>query len=202
MIPVRALEGAKSRLGLALDAEERRELVVLLLRQTVTAALRATGVDIVAVVSPDADTLAVAAEAGAEPIQQRSAGLNSGLVEARDALAGRTGRLLVLPGDLPGVSSADIVSLLAADDDAARSGGPVVVLAPDRHRRGTNALLLDPPDVIEPAFGGDSRHAHAGLAAAVGAAFVELPGLLELDVDTPDDLLLAEAIWPGALHAH
>ena len=67
------------------------------------------------------------------------------------------------------------------------------MLAPDRHGRGTNALLLDPPDVIDPAFGGDSRAGHAWLASSADAAFVEVPGVLGLDVDTPDDLLLAEA---------
>lgn len=202
VVPVRALEGAKSRLGAVLDAEERRELVELLLRQTIEAVRGAAGVDIVAVVSPDPDALAAGVEAGAEAIAQRSSGLNPGLVEAREALAGRAGRLLILPGDVPGMTAADVEALLAAADAAARTGRPVVALAPDRHGRGTNALLLDPPGVIEPAFGGDSRDAHAGLAAAAGAAYIELPGLLELDVDTPDDLLLAEAVRPEALNAH
>jgi 2-phospho-L-lactate guanylyltransferase len=202
VIPVRALEGAKSRLGAVLDAEERRELVVLLLRRIVDAALHAAGVDVVAVVSGDVDALALAGAIGAEPIAQRSSGLNPGLVEARDALAGRAHRLLVLPADLPGIAAGDIERLLAAADAAARTGRPVVALAPDRHGRGTNALLLDPPGIIEPSFGGDSRNAHAGLAAAAGAAYVELAGLLEIDVDTPDDLLLVEAIRPEALHAH
>jgi len=202
VVPVRALEGAKSRLGAVLDAEERRELVELLLRRTVTAACATAGVDLVAVVSPDPDALAVGVEAGAEPIAQRSSGLNPGIVEARVALRGRAERLLVLPADLPGITAADIAALLAMADLAARGGSPVVALAPDRHGRGTNALLLDPPDVIEPTFGGDSRDAHAGLAAAAGAAYVEADGLLGLDVDTPDDLLLVEAIRPEAIHAH
>jgi len=38
VIPVRALEGAKSRLGDVLDAEERRDLVARLLERTVGAA--------------------------------------------------------------------------------------------------------------------------------------------------------------------
>jgi 2-phospho-L-lactate guanylyltransferase len=200
VIPVRALEGAKSRLGAVLDAEERRELVELLLRQAVRAALATTGVGPVAVVSGDPAALAVAAELGALPVAQRSSGLNTGLVEARDAMAGLADRLLVLPADIPGVTSEALGALLAAAD-AASAGRPVVALAPDRHGRGTNAQLLDPPGVIDPAFGGDSRAAHAGLAAAAGARFVELPGPLELDVDTADDLLLAEAIRPEALRA-
>lgn len=202
MIPVRALEGAKSRLGAVLDAEERRELVALLLRRTVEAARAAAGVDVVAVVSPDPEALAVGRGEGAEGIAQRSSGLNPGIVEARQALGGRADRLLVLPADLPGVTPGDVEALLAAADRARVASVRVVVLAPDRHGRGTNALLLDPPGVIEPAFGGDSRPAHAGLAHAAGAVYVETPDLLELDLDTPDDLLMVEAIRPEALHVH
>ena len=55
------------------------------------------------------------------------------------------------------------------------AGSPSVVLAPDRHGRGTNALLLDPPDAIDPAFGGDSRAGHAWLAASADIPFVEVP---------------------------
>jgi 2-phospho-L-lactate guanylyltransferase len=202
VVPVRALEGAKSRLGEVLDAEERRELVALLLRRTVEAACATAGVDLVAVVSPDPAALELAVDAGAEPIIQRSSGLNPGIAEARTVLAGRADRLLVLPADLPGITSQDIATLLAAADAASAGGKPVVALATDRHGRGTNALLLDPPGVVEPSFGGGSREAHAGLAAAAGAMYVEAEGLLELDLDTPDDLLLLEAIRPEAIHAH
>ena len=202
VVPVRALEGAKSRLGAVLDAEERRELVELLLRRTVEAARAARGVDLVAVVSQDPDALAIAAGDGAEGIEQRSSGLNPGLVEARSALGNRADRLLVLPADLPGITPGDIEAILHAADAARPEADRIVVLAPDRHGRGTNALLLDPPDIIDFAFGGDSRLAHAGLARAAGAAYIETAGVLDLDLDTPDDLLMIEAIHPEALHVH
>jgi 2-phospho-L-lactate guanylyltransferase len=199
VIPVRALEGAKSRLGAVLDAEERRELVERLLRATVEAAMATPGVGPVIVVSPDPDVLAVGAALGASGVRQATTGLNAGLVEARDAAeAAGADRLLVLPGDLPGIAPADIGTLLRAADSA--GPGPVVVLATDRHGRGTNALLLQPPRVIGPAFGGDSRAAHAALAAAAGAVYLEAPGVLELDLDTADDLLLLEALHPEAGH--
>jgi 2-phospho-L-lactate guanylyltransferase len=86
--------------------------------------------------------------------------------------------------------------VLAAGEAAGR---PSVVLAPDRHGRGTNALLLDPPDAIDPAFGGDSRTGHAWLDSSADITFIEIPGVLGLDIDTPDDLLLAEAAAPEAL---
>jgi 2-phospho-L-lactate guanylyltransferase len=188
-IPVRAYDGAKSRLGAVLDAEERHDLVESLLRRTVAAALATPGVVEVIVVSPDPDVLAVAEEAGATPLLQRSRGLNPALQEARAVATGE--RLLVLPGDLPTVTPSDLELLLVAGDEA---GSPSVVLAPDRHRRGTNALLLDPPEAIDPAFGGDSRAGHAWLAESADIRFVELPGVVDLDLDTPDDLLLAESL--------
>ncbi|HET7828240.1 MAG TPA: 2-phospho-L-lactate guanylyltransferase [Candidatus Limnocylindrales bacterium] len=194
-IPVRSLEGAKSRLGAVLDAEERQELVETLLRRTIRAARETSGVSEVIVVSPDAAVLRLAETEGARPVEQRSRGLNPALHEARDAAAAQ--RLLIVPADIPGVDAASLERVLAAGDAA---GSPSVVLVPDRHGRGTNALLLDPPDVIDPAFGGDSRTGHAWLASSADAAYQEVTDVLELDVDTPEDLLLAEAVAPEALH--
>ena len=196
VIPVRTFEGAKSRLGAVLDAEERRDLVERLLRRTVAAALATPGVTDVVVVSPDPEVLGIASAAGARPLLQLSRGLNPALQEARAAV--RADRLLVLPADIPAVTADDLAAVLAAGDAAAT---PSVVLAPDRHGRGTNALLLAPPDVIDPAFGGDSRAAHAWLASSAEAGFVEVLGVLALDIDTPDDLLLAEAHDLEALRA-
>jgi 2-phospho-L-lactate guanylyltransferase len=190
VIPVRALEGAKSRLGEVLDAEERRDLVTRLLRRTIAAAQRAARVDAVLVVSPDAATLALASSAGAQALPQRGGGLNAALGQARDlAIEAGFEAIVVLPGDLPFVDGPAIDALAAAADEDSR---PIVVLVPDRHGRGTNALLLRPPDVIDPAFGGDSRDAHERRALGAGARYVEQDGSLGLDVDTPDDLLLVE----------
>lgn len=195
VVPVRSFENAKSRLGAVLDAEERRELVERLLRRTIAAGLATAGIAEVLVVSPDPEVLAVAREAGARALHQETRGLNHSLAEAREA-ADPDGRLLVLPGDLPGVTPAAIAALV---DAASRARRPCVVIVPDRHGRGTNALLLDPPDVIDPAFGGDSRAAHAWLAGSAEATLVELDGPLSLDLDTPDDLLAAERETPEAI---
>ena len=76
----------------------------------------------------------------------------------------------------------------------------LVGLVPDRHGSGTNALVLRPPDVIAFAFGRGSRDRHLAAAAAAGAAVIEVMGDLTLDVDTPDDLLLAEVAHSPAQH--
>jgi 2-phospho-L-lactate guanylyltransferase len=193
IVPVGALEGAKSRLGGTLDAEERRELAIEMLDRTIRAALDAPEIDETLVVSPDREVLGRASSAGARTLLQRSQGLNRGLGEARDdAIAGGADAIVIVPIDLPLVSSAALQQLIAPL--AAVAERPLVVLAPDRHGRGTNGLLVSPPDAIEFGFGGDSRAAHAACAADVGARYIEVDGPLGLDIDTPDDLLFVEQL--------
>ena len=92
-------------------------------------------------------------------------------------------RVLAVPGDCPALDPGEVGALLA------RERGPGVVIVPDRHGSGTNALLLAPPDAIAPSFGVGSFARHAARARAAGAAIrvARLPSL-ELDVDTPEDL--------------
>ena len=200
VVPVGTLDGAKSRLGETLDAEERRDLATRLLSRTLGAALATRGLDDVLVVTPDDEVRQLAARAGARPIRQRSQGLNAGLRQAREeVVAVAADALLVVPIDLPLISPEALEAILAPLDDPSR---PLVVLVPDRHGRGTNALLVAPPDAIEFGFGGDSRRAHAACAADAGARYVELDGPLSLDVDTPEDLLLVEQRAPESVDAH
>jgi 2-phospho-L-lactate/phosphoenolpyruvate guanylyltransferase len=189
-IPVGTLDGAKSRLGAVLDAEERRDLVAEMARTTIRAVVGTAGISDTLVITPDDEVRALALGAGARPIRQRSRGLNAGLREARDeAVAAGATSLLIVPIDLPRVTSAAIGEVLAALET---TPPPAVIIVTDRHGRGTNALLLSPPDVIDVLFGGDSRDAHVAAATAAGARVVELGGPLAYDLDTPDDLLLPQ----------
>jgi 2-phospho-L-lactate/phosphoenolpyruvate guanylyltransferase len=190
VIPVRGLDGAKSRLGAVLDAEERRDLAERLARRTIRAAVATPAIAETLVVTPDDDVRRLALELGARPLLQRSGGLNQALRQARaEAIGAGADALLVLPTDLPRITSDAISALLDTLRDPAR---PLVAIVPDRHGRGTNALLLAPPDAIEFCFGGDSRAAHVEAAMAIDAQLVEADGPLTIDLDTPDDLLLAE----------
>ena len=197
VIPVGALERAKSRLGANLDAEERRDLVIGLLERTLEATTASPGIWRTIVVSPDDEVAVLAAVAGATVVRQASRGLNQGLGEARDvAVAAGATAVLVVPADLPRISPAAIADVLAVLE---RGDPPLVAIVPDRHGRGTNALLLAPPDVIEFSFGGDSRAAHRHAAEAVCTQVVELDGPLALDLDTPEDLLLVQAEQVGTV---
>jgi 2-phospho-L-lactate/phosphoenolpyruvate guanylyltransferase len=196
IVPIGSIEGAKSRLGAVLDAEERRDLALRLADTTIRAAVETPGIDETLVVTPDDEVRELALRAGARPLRQRSGGLNDGLRQARDeAVAGGATAVLVLPIDIPQVSP----ELLTPIVDLAQGSGPLVAVVPDRHARGTNALLLSPPDVIEFCFGGDSKEAHIGAARAAGARVEVLDGPLALDIDTPEDLLIAQAETPEAV---
>ena len=190
IIPVGSLDGAKSRLGAVLDAEERLDLTIRLARRTISAAVAAERVDEVLVVTPDDAVRTLAVELGARPLRQRDSGLNQGILAGRaEALASGADAIVILPIDLPDIDGSAIDAVAASLDDAGR---PLVAVVPDRHGRGTNALLIAPPDAIGVCFGGDSAAAHEAAARAIGARLVVLDGPLSLDLDTPDDLLLAE----------
>ncbi len=194
IVPVRSLEGAKSRLGGSLDAEERVVLAASLLDRTVLAVVGVARIESVVVVSPDPAVLRRASALGATPVRQSDGGLNEGLRAAvRWAVADGASAILVLAADLPGVDTAAVEAVVTAAAGSA-AAGPLVAIVTDRHGRGTNALLVSPPDALPFAFGPDSRQIHLASARAVGAVIVELDGPLAFDLDLPEDLIRAEEL--------
>jgi 2-phospho-L-lactate guanylyltransferase len=209
IVPLRTLAGGKARLGEALDAEEREALQLGMLRRTLNILAGWPPCERVHVVSPDPTLEAILSEADASLIRQEGEGLNQGIRLARSVAQDQGARaVLVLPVDLPHLEVDSLNLVLEAADAAfaAGSGRPLVVIAPSDARSGTNALLLSPPDVIEPCFGADSFEAHVRAAAATDASLqVVTDAGLGFDLDTPEDLellpseTLAELIRQGQL---
>lgn len=195
VIPLNALDGAKSRLAGVLTPEERRSLALWLAGRTL-AALRASGVvERIAVVSSDPDALAWAAEVGAEPLAQPGRGLNAGLALARAwAMRLEAGALLIALGDLPLLTGDEVRRFVAMGRLHAR----LVTLAPDRARDGTNLLLARPPELAPLAYGRGSFARHRSLArrARTPTLLFRSPGAA-FDVDRPADLdeLIAAGLW-------
>jgi 2-phospho-L-lactate/phosphoenolpyruvate guanylyltransferase len=194
VLPLRTVSGGKARLGEALDAEEREELVLGLLLHTL-AVLGAWQVcRRIHIVSPDPVVGSATGQAGVEVSvhRQHGEGLNEGiLLGVSAARVEGAASLLVLPGDLPLLSGEALDGLLLAADAAlvAASGGPLLAIAPSDAGGGTNALLIRPPDVIAPAFGPGSFEAHLRAAESAGVAVqVVSDPVLGFDLDTPDDL--------------
>ena len=192
VLPVRSVSGGKARLGGALDAEERETLIVGMLRHVILTIGEWAGAATTHVVSLDPALLADAETLGADPVLQLDGGLNEAIVAGRrrSVQQGATA-ILVVPADLPLLSRTSLERLVDAADAAiaAGSGRPIVILAPADARGGTNALLVSPPDVIDPDFGAMSLECHAQAAADVEATLLLVvdPGL-GFDLDTPDDV--------------
>ena len=207
IIAVRGLEQAKSRLGGLLDAEERHDLVSRLLGRAIEAATGSSRIAGTIVVSSDPAALQLARAAGAVPVADEDGGLNPALELARtEALSRGATALVVLPADLPWLDRETLDAVLEAAAEAAEAasggggaGDPFVALVPDRHGTGTNVLIMAPPGAIAFAFGPGSRSDHEAAAAAAGSTYVELGGPLDIDLDTPEDLVLVEGLAPETI---
>lgn len=190
IVPVKPLRRAKSRLSPVLSDEERAELSQRLLLQTLDVLKTVPNVEHTLVVSRDPKALALARDHDARTVMERGTPeLNRALVRATVVAKGYgVSGVLILPADLPLISALDIERLIAQAVDP-----PVVVVAPDRHGTGTNALLSAPPGLIEYDFGPDSLLRHKERAEKAGARLevCHLPSF-ELDVDNPEDLKLLE----------
>lgn len=179
-VPVKSLAEAKSRLAQHLTAEERRDLVVSLLRKTIEAIQGSGVVQRIAVVTPQSSL------AGTLPVDvlPDAGSLNRSLDSAVQwALSLGASKLLIVPVDLPGITATAVRELIEGD---APLYGIAVAATIDG---GTGALLLTPPNIIPPAFGPGSFARHLMLARLQGvrAEEVDVPAFA-LDLDTPEDL--------------
>ncbi|HEV2005765.1 MAG TPA: 2-phospho-L-lactate guanylyltransferase [Candidatus Limnocylindrales bacterium] len=205
VVPIRGLRTAKTRLSPDLDPAERLALVTEMLRRTLVATSDAPSIEGTVVVTLDPAVAGIATAHRAVGLVDILPGLNEAILAARSlAISRQASAVLILPADLPSVT-AERLDALVADARAALAGaGPdavaqgLVAVVPDRHREGTNALLVAPASLIDPDFGPGSLAAHRAAAAAVGAFYLEIGGPLTLDVDTPADLLLASATLGAA----
>lgn len=194
VLPVKRLDDAKQRLSPRLTPPERRALMAAMLEDVLDALQHVEVPHDLLVVTRDAGAAHAARRRGARVIPDpgdagHSAAAALGI---RAALDGGARRVVLIPGDCPLLAPAELESLLSLPW---APHGRVVVVA-DRDGTGTNALLLEPPDVMAPAFGPGSHARHLAAAEAVGVpAQDERPASLALDVDTPDDLrALADAL--------
>ena len=195
ILPVKSFASAKQRLAGSLGAEARRPLAEAMFTDVLDSLRSVAGLDEVVVVTADRAARAVASERGVRVLHDTAeAGQSEAtLIGIRHALAEGHERVVLVPGDTPLLHPGELASLIA---DA-----PAVAIVPDRHGTGTNALVLSPPDAIEPSFGPDSLARHVAAAERAGVAHrVERVRTLALDVDTPGDLaeLVAELeLRPG-----
>jgi 2-phospho-L-lactate/phosphoenolpyruvate guanylyltransferase len=190
ILPVKTFGAAKQRLGSLLGSGSRHALAQAMFQDVLASLRKVDGIERIVIVASEptvefaADEQVVVLEDEVKDGQSPAA-----LVGIRWAVASGFERVLLVPGDTPLLAPAEIDALLAAAPEE-------VVIVPDRHGTGTNGLLIQPPEAIEPSFGPDSLQRHVAAAEAAGVAHrVERVPSLMFDVDTSDDLaVVAETI--------
>jgi 2-phospho-L-lactate guanylyltransferase len=175
LVPLKALDRAKSRLADTLTSEERGELMRSLLERVVSA-VREAGVERVTVVT-------------AERLGDYEVWNDRGL-PWNDALAVAAAELVAAPvvafvsADLPLLRAEEVEELVEATPER----GIAIARALDG---GTNAISMRPPGLVRTHFG-ERRSAAVHAALGVDNVVLDLPGLA-FDVDTPEDLVRMQA---------
>lgn len=200
IIPLKPLNRAKSRLATVLTPDQRRQLAESMFRhvlETVRAVPQVIGT---LVISRDSKALSIAREYDAKTIQETGTPeLNSALTRATQVVAGwGVDSLLILPADLPLVTTEDIVNMITLG-----RGMPSVVLATDQHQDGTNALFMRPPGIIPYAFGPGSFQRHQMFAHEANInAKTYFSERLALDIDVSNDLDTYRRLARQVNHQH
>ena len=175
ILPIKSFGAAKQRLSGLLGNGSRQALAQAMFLDVLTSLRRVQGIDAVAVVTADADAETAARRGGVDVLgdPEESGQSTAVRIGIRHGLALGFERVLLVPGDTPLIEAWEIAA----------------VIVPDRHGSGTNALLLTPPQAMDPSFGTDSleRHRQAALEAGLSHR-IEAVASLMLDVDRPEDL--------------
>jgi len=188
ILPVKVLTLAKQRLAPVLPAAARRQLVLSMFERVLAVLAAVDRLGPILVVTPDPSVADLAEVRGALALREtRADGLNAAVCRglARAAENGAA-RALVLPADVPLVTVPELDALLGHGPAGGRARTSLV---PAADGEGTNAMLLDPPTALAPAFGPGSylRHLAEALARRLDVEVLHLPGLAA-DIDLPADL--------------
>jgi 2-phospho-L-lactate/phosphoenolpyruvate guanylyltransferase len=188
ILPVKSFGSAKQRLAGVLGVGSRHALAQAMFADVLAALRRVSALDSVTVVTGDRTAESAAAGERVHVLRDpdEAGQSQAALIGIRHARAAGFDRVLLVPGDTPLLDPVEVACLLER--------APPVAIVPDRHGAGTNALLLTPPDAIDPSFGPGSlaRHTAAAETAGLRHSLERVPTLM-LDVDTPEDLAELEA---------
>jgi 2-phospho-L-lactate guanylyltransferase len=186
IVPVKPLRRGKSRLSGVLTEDERTALNQSMLINTIKTLRAVPEIDVILVVSRDPSALAIARTYEARTVlEDGSPELNTALRRAsKVAQTYQAREIIVLPADLPLITPEKIHDFIGYSGNP-----PEVIIAPDRRKDGTNALYINPADLIDFCYGEGSFNIHFEKAKKVNAnvKIVE-DDAFALDLDLPEDL--------------
>ncbi len=191
-IPIKNLATAKTRLSAILAPAERADFAASMLQDVIASAKHTPDLEQIIVVTPDGPGANLARERGAMLLlESQTDGLNKAVqIAIKHTQMGGFKRLLIIHADLPLIQPQDLSLFFQSSSK--------ITVAPSRDLDGTNALLLSPPNIIQPRYGRKSFDIHKALAreAGIEPAVVQ-NARLSLDIDTPGDLMQLCELQPG-----
>jgi 2-phospho-L-lactate/phosphoenolpyruvate guanylyltransferase len=187
IIPVKPFDLAKQRLSDVLQPSQRAALARTMLIDVLNVVASAVAPSDVLVVTSSAEAADIAKRSRMQVLQEASSPDLNAAVEAgsQHSMVQNAGGFLMLPADVPEITTAAIHQAFAALDQNFS-----VVLAPATGDGGTNLLACRPPHAIRPQFGTASfaKHLAAGRRAGLACHVLNSPELGR-DIDSPDDLV-------------
>lgn len=191
IVPVKPIRRGKSRLSEILTEEERTQLNHRMFLHTIDILKQVDAVSEILVVSRDSDVLTEARELDVRTVTENGTpDLNPALFRASlFSKAFSTEGIMIVPADLPLMTPLDVEDFLAH-----RTQAPEVIIAPDRHGKGTNLLFANPADILTFSYGDDSLARHSELAREKGARLTVINNeRIGLDLDIPADYEMLKA---------
>ncbi len=188
IIPIKPFNRSKSRLAKVLSPEQRASLAERMFRHSLEVLTSVEQIAGILVISRDTGALAIARDYGVHTVQESGTPeLNAALLRASQVIGSQgVDGVFVLPADIPFVNAEDVQEILHLG-----RYNMTVVLAPDRNEEGTNALLVNPPGLIQFSFGIGSFRRHMIEADEAGATVkIYRSEQISLDIDVPEDLAL------------
>lgn len=186
VLPIKETIGAKQRLAGLLTPAQRHALAIAMAEDVLSALAAARGLAGILVVTLDPAAAALARRVGARVVEEGAREGHTGAVMSATRVLLREGRggLLQVPGDIPRITAAEIEAVLAV-----HRPGPSFTIVPAHDERGSNCVVLTPPDAVPLRFGDDSYFPHldAARTARIEPTIVPLPGI-GMDIDHPVDL--------------
>jgi 2-phospho-L-lactate guanylyltransferase len=187
VVPIKPINSAKSRLSAVLTAQQRSDLAMDFLNNTLHILSGWKPLAGILIVSADPFVWDIACQFPVDILKEPDVpGLNESLLRGSYEIERRGGEgVLIIPGDLPYL---DLKSLQTMLDLAISS--PRIIIVPDKHHSGTNAMLMAPNCAIPYCYGPGSflKHQEAARMAQIPITAVDLAPLA-LDIDLPEDLL-------------
>ncbi len=194
VVPIKEVDGAKQRLSALLTEEQRRALAATMAEDVLAALARVRSLAGILVVTRDPAATRLAERIGARVVTDGARDGHTGAVTAAARLLRREGKggMLQVPGDIPRITVGEVEAVLAEHRAA-----PSFTIVAAHDERGSNAVLLTPPDAVPLRFGDDSFFPHLDTARARGIepTVLHLPGI-GMDIDHPADLAMLLRMTP------